>query len=159
MTRAERAEQPDAPEEAVRNLPLLLAGARRWFDDALTASMRAAGEQPLSSAQGQVFALLDAQGTTVAELARRLGVTRQTAHQAVHGLLALGLLEQVPDPASARNRLIRITAEGARVHRRAQATLAVVEEVLADRIGSREASALRAALTLPRGEPPVVVAP
>ncbi|CAL9355125.1 hypothetical protein SUDANB6_00548 [Streptomyces sp. enrichment culture] len=141
------------------NLPLLLAGAKRWFDDALVASMRAAGEQPLTSAQGQVFAFLDAEGTTVAELARRLGVTRQTAHQAVHGLLALGLLEQVPDPASARSRLIRITAEGARAHRRAQATLAVIEGVLAGRIGEEEAAALRRALTLPRGEPPVVDAP
>ncbi|WP_121745736.1 MarR family winged helix-turn-helix transcriptional regulator [Streptomyces sp. E2N166] len=145
--------------ETVQNLPLLLAGAKRWLDDALTASMRAAGEQPLSSAQGQIFALLDAEGTTVAELARRLGVTRQTAHQAVHGLLALGLLEQVPDPSSARNRLIRITAEGTRVHRRAQATLDVIEGVLADRIGVAQATALRTALTLPRGEPPVVEAP
>ncbi|OKI85385.1 MarR family winged helix-turn-helix transcriptional regulator [Streptomyces sp. CB02414] len=145
--------------EAVPNMPLRLAAAKRWFDDALTASMRAAGEQPLSPAQGQVFAFLDAEGTTVAELARRLGVTRQTAHQAVHGLLTLGLLEQVPDPASARSRLIRITAEGARVHRRAQETLAVIEGVLADRIGAAQATALRTALTLPRGEPPVVRAP
>ncbi|WP_318215458.1 MarR family winged helix-turn-helix transcriptional regulator [Streptomyces sp. SCL15-6] len=146
-------------KEAAQNMPLLLAGAKRWFDDALMASMRAAGEQPLSSAQGQVFALLDQDGTTVAELARRLGVTRQTAHQAVHGLLALGLLEQVPDPSSARNRLIRITAEGVRVHRRAQATLAVIEDALAERIGAEAATALRTALTLPRGEPPVVRAP
>ncbi|MFJ3207321.1 MarR family winged helix-turn-helix transcriptional regulator [Streptomyces flaveolus] len=146
-------------KEAAQNMPLLLAGAKRWFDDALMASMRAAGEQPLSSAQGQVFALLDPEGTTVAELARRLGVTRQTAHQAVHGLLALGLLEQVPDPSSARNRLIRITAEGVRVHRRAQATLAVIEDALAERIGAEAATALRTALTLPRGEPPVVGAP
>ncbi|MEU9592122.1 MarR family winged helix-turn-helix transcriptional regulator [Streptomyces sp. NPDC048219] len=146
-------------KEAAPNMPLLLAGAKRWFDDALMASMRAAGEQPLSSAQGQVFALLDPEGTTVAELARRLGVTRQTAHQAVHGLLALGLLEQVPDPSSARNRLIRITTEGVRVHRRAQATLAVIEDALAERIGEEAAAALRTALTLPRGEPPVVRAP
>jgi DNA-binding MarR family transcriptional regulator len=146
-------------KETAQNMPLLLAGAKRWFDDALMASMRAAGEQPLSSAQGQVFALLDPDGTTVAELARRLGVTRQTTHQAVHGLLALGLLEQVPDPSSARNRLIRITAEGVRVHRRAQATLAVIEDALAERIGAEAATALRTALTLPRGEPPVVGAP
>ncbi|MGC9378890.1 MarR family winged helix-turn-helix transcriptional regulator [Streptomyces sp. MH13] len=145
--------------ETAQNMPLLLAGAKRWFDDALMASMRAAGEQPLSSAQGQVLALLDAEGTTVAELARRLGVTRQTAHQAVHGMVGLGLLEQVPDPTSARNRLIRITAEGTRVHQRAQATLDVIENVLADRIGAARAAALRTALSLPRGEPPVVEAP
>lgn len=140
-------------------LALLLADARRWFEDALFASMRAAGEQPVTSAQGLVFASLDPEGTTVSDLARRIGVTRQSAHQAVHGLVALGLLEQVPDPASARTRLIRVTAEGARVHARAQATLALIEQVLADRIGAGPAAALREALTLPRGEPPLVAAP
>ena len=145
--------------EAAQNLPLLLTGAKRWFEDALEASMRAAGEQPVSSAQAQVFACLDAEGTTVSELARRIGVTRQSAHQAVHGLVAMGLLEQVPDPASARSRLIRMTAEGTRVHHRAQDTLAVIEGVLADRIGRQATTALRDALTLPRGEPPVVEAP
>ncbi|MFF9817463.1 hypothetical protein [Streptomyces sp. NPDC014006] len=86
-------------------------------------------------------------------------MTRQTAHQAVHGLVALGLLEQVPDPASARTRLIRITPEGERVHARAQAVLARVEEVPAERIGAGPAAAPRAALSLPRGEPPLVRAP
>ncbi|GGL66480.1 hypothetical protein GCM10010129_07420 [Streptomyces fumigatiscleroticus] len=145
--------------ETAPNMPLLLADAKRWFDEALMASMSAAGERPLTAAQGQVFAALDTEGTTVAELARRLGVTRQTAHQAVHALLGMGLLEQVPDPSSARNRLIRITAEGTRAHRRAQSVLALVEAALAERIGKDCVDALRHALTLPRGEPPLVEAP
>nr|CAQ52631.1 transcriptional regulator [Streptomyces violaceoruber] len=145
--------------EAEQNMPLLLTGARRWFEDALEASMRAAGEQPVSSAQAQVFACLDTDGTTVSELARRIGITRQSAHQAVHSLVAMGLLEQIPDPSSGRSRLIRMTEEGTRVHHRAQATLTVIEGVLAERIGRPSVTALRAALTLPRGEPPVVRAP
>ncbi|GGX13650.1 MarR family winged helix-turn-helix transcriptional regulator [Streptomyces chryseus] len=142
-----------------RNLPRLLGDAKRWFDDALLASMRAAGEQPVTVGQAAVFAALDEEGTTVSELARRTGVTRQTAHQAVHGLIGMGLLEQAPDPASARSRLIRPTAEGARVHRRAQDTLVVIEGVLAERIGAAAVDALREALTLPLGEPPLVEAP
>ncbi|MFI9771166.1 MarR family winged helix-turn-helix transcriptional regulator [Streptomyces sp. NPDC052415] len=141
------------------NLPQLLTEAKRWFDDALLASMEAAGEQPVTVAQAAVFATLDEQGTTISELARRIGVTRQTVHQAVHGLIGMGLLEQVPDPASARSRLIRPTAEGARVHQRAQAALAVIEGVLADRIGAAAVSALRLALTASWGEPPLVRAP
>ncbi|MFG2209460.1 MarR family winged helix-turn-helix transcriptional regulator [Streptomyces sp. NPDC048638] len=142
-----------------RNLPQLLIEAKRWFDDALLASMRQAGEQPLTAAQAAVFATLDAEGTSISELARRIGVTRQTVHQAVHGLIAMELLEQVPDPASARSRLIRTTAEGARAHRRAQAVLAVLEEALADRIGPAVVDALREALAAPWGEPPLVRAP
>ncbi|MFD7709561.1 MarR family winged helix-turn-helix transcriptional regulator [Streptomyces sp. NPDC059785] len=141
------------------NLPQLLAEARRWFDEALMASMEAAGEQPVSTAQASVFAMLDAEGTTVSELARRIGVTRQTVHQAVHGLIGMGLLRQVPDPASARRRLIRTTDEGQRVHERAQAAVAVIESVLAERIGGPRAAGLRHALTADWGEPPLVPAP
>ncbi|MBT2440217.1 MarR family transcriptional regulator [Streptomyces sp. ISL-36] len=141
------------------NLPQLLTEAKRWFDDALLASMRAAGEQPVTVGQAAVFAALEEEGTTVSGLTRRMGVTRQTAHQAVHALIGLGLLEQAPDPTSARSRLIRPTAEGARVHRRARDTLTVIEGVLAQRIGTDAVSALREALTIPMGEPPLVEAP
>ncbi|GAA2899717.1 hypothetical protein GCM10010517_65260 [Streptosporangium fragile] len=143
---------------SARNLPQLLGDAKRWFDDALLTSMQAAGERPVTIAQAAVFATLDPEGTSISELARRIGVTRQTVHQAVHGLIGMGLLEQVPDPASARSRLVRATAEGTRVHRRAQATLAVIEGVLAERIGAAATTALRDALSLSWGEPPLVEA-
>ncbi|MFJ9928121.1 DNA-binding transcriptional regulator, MarR family [Streptomyces misionensis] len=141
------------------NLPQLFTEARRWFEDALFASMEAAGEQPVTTAQASVFALLGEEGTTVSELARRMGVTRQTAHQAVHGLIGMGLLEQVPDPGSARRRLIRTTGEGRRVHERAQATIAVIESVLAERVGADAVRALRHGLTADWGPPPLVAAP
>ncbi|MET9319529.1 MarR family winged helix-turn-helix transcriptional regulator [Streptomyces sp. NPDC003038] len=142
-----------------QNLPQLLAQAKRWFEDALLAGMQAAGERPVTAAQAAVFATLDDGGTSIAELARRVGVTRQTAHQAVHSLMGMGLLEQVPDPASARSSLVRVTAEGDRVHRRALATIAVIEGVLAERIGVAATAALRDALTTSWGEPPLVDAP
>ncbi|MFE0523396.1 MarR family winged helix-turn-helix transcriptional regulator [Streptomyces sp. MBT33] len=141
------------------NLPQLFAESRRWFEDALFASMEAAGEQPVTSTQASVFALLDDEGTTVSELARRIGVTRQTAHQVVHALIGMHLLEQVPDPGSARRILIRTTAEGRRVHERAQATIAVIESVLADRIGAAAVDVLRQTLTADWGEPPLIAAP
>ncbi|GAA1940614.1 hypothetical protein GCM10009837_78420 [Streptomyces durmitorensis] len=142
-----------------RNLPQLLGDARRWFEDALLAALEAAGEVHVSPTQAGLFAVLDEQGTTVSELARRMGVTRQTAHQAVHGLVAAGLLEQVPDPSSGRQRLIRRTEEGARTHRRAERVLRRVEQELADRIGEQTVHALRAALELPWGSPPVLAPP
>ncbi|MEU1334349.1 MarR family winged helix-turn-helix transcriptional regulator [Streptomyces sp. NPDC005865] len=138
---------------ARRNLPQLLGEARRWFEEGLLAAMAAAGATPVSPTQVQLFAVLDDDGTTVSELARRMGVTRQTAHQAVHGLVGAGLLAQVPDPASARQRLIRRTAEGERAHRAAEAVLVRMEERLAERIGPAAADALRAALEAPWGPP------
>ncbi|MFJ8085635.1 MarR family winged helix-turn-helix transcriptional regulator [Streptomyces sp. NPDC096205] len=137
-----------------RNLPQLLGEARRWFEEGLLSALEAAGATPVSPTQAQLFAVLDDEGTTVAELARRMGVTRQTAHQAVHGLVAGGLLEQIPDPASARQRLIRRTPEGERAHRQAGAILERLEEQLAERIGRETVDALRATLETSWGRPP-----
>ncbi|MFJ8669769.1 MarR family winged helix-turn-helix transcriptional regulator [Streptomyces sp. NPDC093600] len=137
-----------------RNLPQLLGDARRWFEEGLLAGLEAAGATPVSPTQVQLFAVLDDQGTTVSELARRMGVTRQTAHQAVHGLVAAGLLEQVPDPASARQRLIRRTPEGERAHRKAGIILDRLEAQLAERIGQKAVDALRVTLETPWGRPP-----
>ncbi|MEU1090200.1 MarR family winged helix-turn-helix transcriptional regulator [Streptomyces sp. NPDC005576] len=137
-----------------RNLPQLLGDARRWFEEGLLTALEAGGAEPVSPTQVQLFAALDDQGTTVSELARRMGVTRQTAHQAVHGLVAAGLLEQNPDPASARQRLIRRTGSGERAHRQAELILQQLEDQLADRIGRAQADALRSALEAPWGRPP-----
>ncbi|MFI5801794.1 MarR family winged helix-turn-helix transcriptional regulator [Streptomyces sp. NPDC051561] len=142
-----------------RHLPQLLGDARRWFEDAMFTALEAAGEQPVTPPQAQLFAVLDEEGTTVSEAARRMGVTRQTAHQAVHGLVAAGMLEQVPHPTSARQRLIRRTPEGERVHRRAGLILEALEAQLAERVGRETVDALRAALEAPWGPPPEVDLP
>ncbi|WP_327358544.1 MarR family winged helix-turn-helix transcriptional regulator [Streptomyces sp. NBC_01304] len=141
-------------ESTRRSLPQLLGEARRWFEDGLLSALEAAGATPVSPTQVQLFAVLDDAGTTVSELARRMAVTRQTAHQAVHGLVAAGLLEQIPDPSSARQRLIRRTPEGQRAHRAAELILEQLEDELARRIGREPVDALRAALETPWGRAP-----
>lgn len=140
-----------------RNLPQLLAEGRRWFEDALLAALEQIGATPVTPTQIQLFAVLDEQGTTVSELARRTGVTRQTAHQAVHGLVAAGLLEQAPDPASGRQRLIRRTPDGERTHRQAALILERLEAELTERIGASVVGGLRTALETPWGPPPTEV--
>ncbi|MET9506561.1 MarR family transcriptional regulator [Streptomyces sp. NPDC006622] len=137
-----------------RSLPQLLGEARRWFDDALLAALEADGAEQVSSTQLQLFAVLDERGTTVSELARRMGVTRQTAHKAVHALVDVGLLEQVPHPTSARQLLIRRTPAGRRAHDRATDALDSLEHTLAQRIGARSVAELRTVLEMPWGEPP-----
>ncbi|MGW8375558.1 MarR family winged helix-turn-helix transcriptional regulator [Streptomyces sp. ODS28] len=148
----------DSPQHrgAGRDLPQLFGDARRWFEEALLSTLEEQGETRVSPTQARLFAVLEKEGTTVSELARRMGVTRQTAHQAVHGLVAEGLLEQVPHPDSARRRLIRRTPEGERAHRRAGRILDRLEEELTARIGEDAVTALRAALERPWGEPPTL---
>lgn len=139
-----------------RDLPQLLGEARRWFDEGLLAALEVRRAEQVSTTQLQLFAVLDEEGTTVSELARRMGVTRQTAHQATHSLVAAGLLEQAPDPGSARRKLIRRTAAGRRAHDEATAILGELERVLAARIGADGVRALRDALEQPWGSPAVL---
>lgn len=136
-----------------RNLPQLLGAARRWFDEGLLAALEAEDVDPVTATQLHVFTVLDDQGTTVAELARRMGVTRQTAHQAVHSLIALDLLEQTPDPGSARRRLIVRTPKGRSAHERAEAMVERLERTLAERIGEEGVAALKEILRQPWGTP------
>ncbi|WP_019854025.1 MarR family winged helix-turn-helix transcriptional regulator [Actinopolyspora mortivallis] len=138
------------------NLPRLLGQARHWFEEALTETLRRRGQTPVSPTQLQLFSVLDEQGATISELAQWMGVTRQTTHQAVHGLMEAGLLERSAHPESARRRLVRRTPLGRRLHREAEAVLEELERELARRIGSDTVEQLRAALESSWGEPPNV---
>ncbi|GAB2812013.1 MarR family winged helix-turn-helix transcriptional regulator [Streptomyces sp. NPDC054796] len=147
-------------EERLEERPIAqrLQAARRWFEEGLLASMEAAGEEPVSLAQASVFAYLDPEGTSIAELARRAGAARQSVHQAVHDLVGRGLLHFEPDPGSRRRRLVRMTPEGERRHRRALSMLEQMEQALAERIGHARVDALRTALEADWADPPLVVA-
>ncbi|HEX4226082.1 MAG TPA: MarR family winged helix-turn-helix transcriptional regulator [Pseudonocardiaceae bacterium] len=147
---------PDRPGSALASVdggdkPLiapLLRQAYRWFSDAVAAAIAARGVEPLSLTQIDLFAKLDVGGTTIAELARRSGIARQSAHQAVGELVKAGLLRVDPDPTSARNKLVRPTSAGTARLRLAKASMAEVEQELVARIGERAVEQLRTLLDL-----------
>ncbi|MGY1831751.1 MarR family winged helix-turn-helix transcriptional regulator [Geodermatophilus sp. SYSU D01180] len=115
-------------------LPLayLLLQAGRSFDAVLREELAARGWPRLSAAQSLVFAFLEPDGVAPAELARRLGTTRQAQQDLVAGLVRLGLVETVADPARSRGRLVRLTGAGRRLARDAGAVLAGLEEDLGE---------------------------
>ncbi len=126
----------------------LLREAYRWFSEAVVAGITARNVAPLSLTQIDIFAKLDGEGTTIAELARRSGIARQSAHQAVGELVKAGLLRVDPDPTSARNKLVKPTLEGMARLRLAQAVMADVERELVGRIGAENVERLRLLLDI-----------
>ncbi len=124
----------------------LLLKAFRWFDESLRATLVARGWPEMSAAQSMVFAVLDQDGTSTAELARRIGVSRQAVHQTVKDLEALGLVEQVPEPGDGRVRLVRLTTQGRANVAAALGAFIDLEAELARRIGVGHAAGLRRAL-------------
>ncbi|RBY79019.1 MarR family winged helix-turn-helix transcriptional regulator [Blastococcus sp. TF02A-26] len=118
----------DARPPAEPPLALLLLLASRWFDARSLAELEKRGWPRLSPAQSLVFVHVGATGTRPAELARRLGSTRQAAHELVNGLVRLDLIEVVDDPQRRGGRLVRPTPQGMRLARDAYAVLRELED-------------------------------
>ncbi|WP_130011784.1 MarR family winged helix-turn-helix transcriptional regulator [Serinicoccus sediminis] len=143
----------EAPLEG-GSLAAALLRAADWFNDALLTRLHDAGWPALSRGHAQVFVNLGEDGSTPAELARRMGMTRQSAHALVRDLAGLGLVELVGHPTDGRSRLVRLTDQGEELVGVAVATLAEIEQVLAGRIGTDGVAGLRTALAREWGDPP-----
>lgn len=132
------------------NPPLLALLQRgvRWFSDELLERLAAAGVDPITPAHTAVLAYLD-RGTSlsIAELARRAGVTRQTMHRAVTQLVDEGLLASTPGPGFPRSSLIELTAAGCQRRDIASGILRELEQVLASQLGTAALAELRETLT------------
>jgi DNA-binding MarR family transcriptional regulator len=63
-------------------------------------------------ATNQVMLLIDRRGNTVSELARRVGVTKQSMADTVRSLESQGLVTRRPDPGDRRAQLVTLTDEG-----------------------------------------------
>src|SRR3712207_6575021 len=85
------------------------AGALRRYGDALT---RPFGQ---TETRWAVLSVLSGGPRTVPQVARRLGVTRQSVQRVANLLAAEGLVESSPNPDSARSPLFRLTEHGEEV--------------------------------------------
>jgi DNA-binding MarR family transcriptional regulator len=132
------------------DLPLLALLQRgvRWFSEELLERLGAAGVAPITPAHAAVLAHLDADAPlSVAELARRAGVTRQTMHRAVTQLVDEGLLVSTPGPGFPRSTLIGLTVAGRQRRDIASGILHDLEQDLASRLGPGQLTQLRDSLS------------
>lgn len=143
-----------AEDRSEVDLPLLalLQRAVRWFSEELLERLDAAGVAPITPAHAAVLAYLEpGMSLSVAELARRAGVTRQTMHRAVTQLVEEGLLVSTPGPGFPRSTLIGLTDAGCRRRDVASGILRDLERDLEDRLDPGDLTKLRDSLT--RGWP------
>jgi len=136
------------------NLARLLLEHFRWFDDALRSRLASQGLDGLTSAESMVFPFLDKGGTRPAELARRLGITRQSTQALVRGLERKGLVELIDDQNDGRAKTVRLTRAGRRSVPLALETFVELERELERRIGAEKVAHLRSALEADWGESP-----
>lgn len=102
----------------------------------LEAHFSRAGET-IAAAGGQTLArwlsleMVEAGPATVAQIARKLGLTRQSVQRVADLLERDGLTEYVNNPVHQRSKLVRITSRG----RRTLSTIQLAQHVWADEVG------------------------
>jgi DNA-binding MarR family transcriptional regulator len=93
-------------------LPLRLLLGFRVLIDALHAELARQGHPDVRPLHGFVFQAIGREGTTAADLGRRLGVSKQAAGKTVDALERMGYVVREPDAQDARRKLIRLTDRG-----------------------------------------------
>ncbi len=135
------------------NLGALLVRAFRWFEEGLASDPDTAHLPRLSGTQFMTLASLDDDGTSIAELARRVGVTRQAMHQQIGEMEKAALVELVGSPTDRRVKLVKLSLLGRTLDQKAAQAIADLEKELTQRIGKDAVSGLRANLSVDWGAP------
>lgn len=143
----------DATLHGAGNLGALLVRAFRWFEDGLASDPDTAHLPRLSGSQFMTLASLDGGGTSIAELARRVGVTRQAMHQQIGEMEKAALVELVDSPTDRRVKLVKLSLLGRTLDQKAAQAITELEKELARRIGKAAVSDLRAILAADWGAP------
>jgi DNA-binding MarR family transcriptional regulator len=103
----------------------------------------------VTEAMARLFIEVAKGPASVSELARRLGISRQSLHQTVLLACERGLVELAPDRDNQRVRLVRFTSAGKRMSRTVIAVDRSLERELAKRIGANNIRVLKELLALP----------
>ena len=101
---------------------------------------------PLRAAHTALLPHLTFEGVRGAELAKKLGVTKQAVSQLVTELEEWGVVEQIADPQDGRAKLVRFSKKGEQAMLQGLAVLGELEAELSDKIGKRRMQELHTAL-------------
>ena len=138
------------------NLAALLLYASDWFNDALLARLASRGWPSISRSQSQTFAYLAAAEARPAQLAARIGITRQSMHTLLSELEDHELISLRPDPEDRRAKLVSLTTSGRQLLVDAGGLLGELEQELASRIGDEAVAQLRQVLECDWGPRPAL---
>src|SRR5260370_42696009 len=127
-------------------LPLRLLLASRVLIDELHAELARQGHPDTRPMHGFVFQAIGPDGTTAAELGRRLGISKQAAGKTVDSLERLGYLERGPDPRDARRKVVRLTGRAVDVLERSARIFDDLRARWAEILGAERLRAMEADL-------------
>lgn len=125
------------------NLKQLLLARSEWFAREIMKGVRASEHAYITPAQSRLLAHMGGKPMSMAELARRLAISRQAVHRTVGELARRGILEVLEDPRRRNSKLVAYTERGRQVNRTGAQIIAEIEQRLARKLGARRVETLR----------------
>lgn len=117
-----------------------------WMDESLQNQLKAAGLPQASRSQSLLMTNIADGVTRPAELARRLGISRQAIQQLLADMQERGLIELVPDPKDKRAKIVRYSMHGRDFGKSVMRALERIDVELELRIGAQSLQELRQVL-------------
>jgi DNA-binding MarR family transcriptional regulator len=124
------------------NLNELLLARSDWLAQQLLEAVKMA-RFDITPAQTRLLAQMAGKPTSMAELARRLGVSRQAVHKTVSELVRREILRVEEDPERGNATKVVYTELGREVNREGAKIIQSIEARLAQRIGERKINQLK----------------
>jgi DNA-binding MarR family transcriptional regulator len=100
------------------------------------------GYPTITPASNRLMTLIDAEGTQIAELARRAGVAKQSMAEAVQSLEAQGIVRREPDPHDRRAKRVVLTDAGWTALRAGRDAAEAVHRRWTEALGERDMARL-----------------
>jgi DNA-binding MarR family transcriptional regulator len=133
-------------------LALILLGGFRAMVDALHEELAAEGHPEARPLHGFALQALGAEGATLSELGRRLGVTKQAAAKTVAGLERLGYVERAPHPEDGRATIVRRAPRGEEMLERSREAFDAIRAEWSRRLGAARLTELEGDLQALAGD-------
>jgi DNA-binding MarR family transcriptional regulator len=125
-----------------------------WYEACIQQHNKARGQVHIKPTVVQLLKHMERnQGSRIALLAVRMGVSRRRVSQVAAEGVKAGLLELVADPEDARVSLVQVSAEGQEIADRAIEGMHAIEAELARRIGRENLQQLTRLLKMDWGPP------
>jgi DNA-binding MarR family transcriptional regulator len=136
--------EPDA-ERAWRhdNIGRLFVFAFHFFEERLLRRVHEAGHPEVKYIHFNLFRTVDANGTRLVDLARRVGVTKAAMGQLAREGERVGLFRIGADPSDGRAKIVSFTAKGQRLHRTFKREILALEEDFKKLLGKERYRSLR----------------
>jgi len=132
--------------QKLRTLGALLTAPSEALLDHVYAKLGKAGFDDVRPAHSAVLRNISRKGSRITELAERARITKQSMAELVDYLRERGYLELAPDPADGRAKLVRLTAQGWRLHDALVRNSREFEKVCAHAMGEEKWRQFRALL-------------